>query len=168
MVDFFRFNAYFGKELTKYQPISEDPNTTLNLMRYRSLEGFVASVSPFNFTAIAGNLAYTPAMMVCFVFHIFHKIWNNHWNAHELWFLSREMELYGNLVIPQFCQIISFTKSSVTPDFRMELSILFPQMVQSLEKSLLHIRNWLQSISLDLFRKKHIIIYKYIKFSNFL
>ena len=74
MVDFFRFNAYFGKELTKYQPISEDPNTTLNLMRYRSLEGFVASVSPFNFTAIAGNLAYTPAMMVCFVFHsIFHK-----------------------------------------------------------------------------------------------
>jgi len=63
MVDFFRFNAYFGKELTKYQPISEDPNTTLNLMRYRSLEGFVASVSPFNFTAIAGNLAYTPAMM---------------------------------------------------------------------------------------------------------
>merc|ERR1711988_237872 len=63
MIDFFRFNAFFGKELLKYQPISEDPNTTLNLMRYRSLEGFVASVSPFNFTAIAGNLAYTPAMM---------------------------------------------------------------------------------------------------------
>ena len=33
MVDFFRFNAFFGKELLKYQPISEDPNTTLNLMR---------------------------------------------------------------------------------------------------------------------------------------
>lgn len=63
-MDFFRFNAYFAKELTKYQPISEDPQTTLNLMRYRSLEGFIASVSPFNFTAIAGNLAYTPAMMV--------------------------------------------------------------------------------------------------------
>ena len=75
MVDFFRFNAYFGKELTKYQPISEDPNTTLNLMRYRSLEGFVASVSPFNFTAIAGNLAYTPAMMVSvFIFHKYFKI----------------------------------------------------------------------------------------------
>ena len=40
----------------QYQPISEDPSVTLNLMRYRSLEGFVASVSPFNFTAIAGNL----------------------------------------------------------------------------------------------------------------
>lgn len=64
LVDFYRFNCYFGKELLKYQPISESPDTTLNLMRYRSLEGFVASISPFNFTAIAGNLAYTPAIMV--------------------------------------------------------------------------------------------------------
>merc|ERR1711981_1033987 len=63
MIDFFRFNTYFGKELLKYQPISEDPGTTLNLMRYRSLEGFIASVTPFNFTAIAGNLAYTPCVM---------------------------------------------------------------------------------------------------------
>ena len=64
MIDFFRFNAFFGKELLKYQPISEQPDSTLNLMRYRSLEGFVASISPFNFTAIAGNLGYTPAIMV--------------------------------------------------------------------------------------------------------
>lgn len=64
MIDFFRFNAFFGKELLKYQPISEQPESTLNLMRYRSLEGFVASISPFNFTAIAGNLGYTPAIMV--------------------------------------------------------------------------------------------------------
>jgi len=63
MIDFFRFNAFFGKELLKYQPISEQPDSTLNLMRYRSLEGFVASISPFNFTAIAGNLGYTPAIM---------------------------------------------------------------------------------------------------------
>jgi len=63
LIDFLRFNCYFGKELLKYQPISEKPDTTLNLMRYRSLEGFIASVSPFNFTAIAGNLAYTPAVM---------------------------------------------------------------------------------------------------------
>lgn len=63
LIDFLRFNCYFGKELFKYQPISEDPAVTLNLMRYRSLEGFVASVSPFNFTAIAGNLAFTPAIM---------------------------------------------------------------------------------------------------------
>ena len=39
LIDFLRFNCYFGKELLKYQPISEQPQTTLNLMRYRSLEG---------------------------------------------------------------------------------------------------------------------------------
>merc|ERR1712212_1187152 len=63
MIDFFRFNCYFAKELHRYQPISENPDQTLNLMRYRSLEGFIASVTPFNFTAIAGNLAYTPCVM---------------------------------------------------------------------------------------------------------
>jgi len=63
LVDFFRFNCFFAKELHKYQPISEDPETTLNLLRYRALEGFIASVTPFNFTAIAGNLAYTPCVM---------------------------------------------------------------------------------------------------------
>ena len=67
LIDFLRFNCFFGKELLKYQPISEAPSTTLNLMRYRSLEGFIASISPFNFTAIAGNLAYTPAVMVKFL-----------------------------------------------------------------------------------------------------
>jgi len=63
LVDFFRFNCFFAKELHSYQPISEDPATTLNLLRYRALEGFIASVTPFNFTAIAGNLAYTPCVM---------------------------------------------------------------------------------------------------------
>lgn len=63
LIDFVRFNSYFGKEVMKYQPISENPDVTLNLMRYRPLEGFVASISPFNFTAIAGNLAYTPTIM---------------------------------------------------------------------------------------------------------
>jgi len=50
--------------LTKYQPISENKKVTLNSLRYRGLDGFVAAVSPFNFTAIGGNLAYTPALMV--------------------------------------------------------------------------------------------------------
>jgi len=63
LIDFFRFNCYFAKELFNYQPISEKPEETLNLMRYRSIEGFIASVTPFNFTAIAGNLAYTPTIM---------------------------------------------------------------------------------------------------------
>ncbi|XP_046389015.1 delta-1-pyrroline-5-carboxylate dehydrogenase, mitochondrial [Ischnura elegans] len=63
LIDFFRFNAYFAHELLHYQPISEDPSVTKNSMRYRGLEGFVAAVAPFNFTAIGGNLAYTPALM---------------------------------------------------------------------------------------------------------
>jgi len=63
LVDFLRFNAFFAKELTKYQPISEDATITRNSMRFRGLEGFVAAVSPFNFTAIGGNLASAPAIM---------------------------------------------------------------------------------------------------------
>jgi len=63
LIDFIRLNAFFAKELTKYQPISEEPKVTKNSMRYRGLEGFVAAVSPFNFTAIGGNLAYTPTLM---------------------------------------------------------------------------------------------------------
>lgn len=67
LVDFIRMNAYFLKECTKYQPISENPKVTKNSMRYRGIDGFVAAVSPFNFTAIGGNLAYTPALMGCAV-----------------------------------------------------------------------------------------------------
>ncbi|KAI1309398.1 Delta-1-pyrroline-5-carboxylate dehydrogenase, mitochondrial [Halotydeus destructor] len=63
LADFFRFNAFFAKELTGYQPISEDKSKVKNTFRYRGLEGFVAAVSPFNFTAIGGNLASAPTMM---------------------------------------------------------------------------------------------------------
>ncbi|BES92465.1 Dehydrogenase [Nesidiocoris tenuis] len=65
LIDFIRFNAYYAKEVSKYKPVSPLPQQTLNSMRYRGLEGFVAAVSPFNFTAIGGNLAYTPALMGC-------------------------------------------------------------------------------------------------------
>ncbi|KAL7293953.1 hypothetical protein TKK_0012533 [Trichogramma kaykai] len=63
LIDFFKINGYFVKEALKYKPISPDPKETLNSMRYRGMDGFVAAVSPFNFTAIGGNLAYTPALM---------------------------------------------------------------------------------------------------------
>lgn len=67
LIDFIRMNAYFLKENAKYKPISEQIKVTKNSMRYRGIDGFVAAVSPFNFTAIGGNLAYTPALMVSFV-----------------------------------------------------------------------------------------------------
>ncbi|XP_068142668.1 delta-1-pyrroline-5-carboxylate dehydrogenase, mitochondrial [Drosophila tropicalis] len=63
LIDFIRLNAYFLKECAKYQPISEDIKVTKNSMRYRGIDGFIAAVSPFNFTAIGGNLSYTPALM---------------------------------------------------------------------------------------------------------
>uniref|UniRef100_A0A8D2Q4I1 Multifunctional fusion protein n=1 Tax=Varanus komodoensis TaxID=61221 RepID=A0A8D2Q4I1_VARKO len=61
LIDFFRFNAKYAVELEAQQPISVPPST--NSLVYRGLEGFVAAVSPFNFTAIGGNLAGTPALM---------------------------------------------------------------------------------------------------------
>uniref|UniRef100_U3IT68 Aldehyde dehydrogenase domain-containing protein n=1 Tax=Anas platyrhynchos platyrhynchos TaxID=8840 RepID=U3IT68_ANAPP len=61
LIDFFRFNAKYALELESSQPISVDIST--NSMVYRGLEGFVAAISPFNFTAIGGNLAGAPALM---------------------------------------------------------------------------------------------------------
>ncbi|XP_076061141.1 delta-1-Pyrroline-5-carboxylate dehydrogenase 1 [Oratosquilla oratoria] len=63
LVDFLRFNALYAKEGAKWQPVSPNPKETVNTIRLRGLEGFIAAISPFNFTAIGGNLAYTPAMM---------------------------------------------------------------------------------------------------------
>ncbi|CAL8336472.1 unnamed protein product [Lota lota] len=61
LIDFFRFNAKHAIELEQQQPLDADGST--NTMLYRGLEGFVAAVSPFNFTAIGGNLAGTPTLM---------------------------------------------------------------------------------------------------------
>lgn len=63
LIDFLRFNVFFLKENAKYQPISENIKVTKNSTRFRGIEGFIAAVSPFNFTAIGGNLSYTPALM---------------------------------------------------------------------------------------------------------
>ncbi|CAH0405662.1 unnamed protein product [Chilo suppressalis] len=63
LIDFFRFNVFFLKENAKYQPISENAKVTRNSLRFRGIDGFIAAISPFNFTAIGGNLAYTPALM---------------------------------------------------------------------------------------------------------
>ncbi|XP_012251733.2 delta-1-pyrroline-5-carboxylate dehydrogenase, mitochondrial isoform X2 [Athalia rosae] len=63
LIDFFKINGYFLKEAIKYKPISPNEEETLNSMRYRGMDGFVAAISPFNFTAIGGNLSYTPALV---------------------------------------------------------------------------------------------------------
>jgi 1-pyrroline-5-carboxylate dehydrogenase len=61
LTDSLRFNAYFYQEILKDQPHSSPQ--ILNQVDYRPLEGFVAAITPFNFTAIAGNLCSAPAMM---------------------------------------------------------------------------------------------------------
>ncbi|GMR37540.1 hypothetical protein PMAYCL1PPCAC_07735 [Pristionchus mayeri] len=61
LIDFFRFNAKFALDLKHYEPISTDVST--NKMMLRGMEGFVAAIAPFNFTAIGGNLASAPALM---------------------------------------------------------------------------------------------------------
>jgi 1-pyrroline-5-carboxylate dehydrogenase len=61
LIDFWRFNAWFAQELYSEQPASSPG--VWNQMEYRALEGFVYAVTPFNFTAIGGNLPTAPALM---------------------------------------------------------------------------------------------------------
>lgn len=61
VIDYLRFNTYFASLIYREQPISESEN--INRLEYRALEGFVYTVSPFNFTAIASNLNTSVALM---------------------------------------------------------------------------------------------------------
>jgi 1-pyrroline-5-carboxylate dehydrogenase len=61
VIDYFRFNNYFASLIYMEQPASE--NGTINRLEYRPLEGFIYTVTPFNFTAIASNLNTSVAVM---------------------------------------------------------------------------------------------------------
>ena len=61
--DMLRFNAYFLDQLVRQQPAAENEAGVWNYLEYRALEGFIFAVSPFNFTAIGGNLPTAPAIM---------------------------------------------------------------------------------------------------------
>jgi 1-pyrroline-5-carboxylate dehydrogenase len=61
LVDFWRFNVAFARQLMAQQPVSA--RGVWNRTDYRPLEGFVYAITPFNFTAIAGNLPTAPALM---------------------------------------------------------------------------------------------------------
>ena len=60
-VDFLRFNVHYASQIYADQPISSPG--VWNRVEYRALEGFVYALTPFNFTAIAGNLPAAPALM---------------------------------------------------------------------------------------------------------
>ncbi|WP_328614921.1 L-glutamate gamma-semialdehyde dehydrogenase [Amycolatopsis sp. NBC_00355] len=61
LADFWRFNVEFGRRVLTEQPISSPG--VWNRLEHRPLEGFVYAITPFNFTAIAGNLPTAPALM---------------------------------------------------------------------------------------------------------
>ncbi|MEW2507387.1 L-glutamate gamma-semialdehyde dehydrogenase [Amycolatopsis sp. CA-161197] len=61
LADFWRFNVEFGRRILAEQPASSPG--VWNRMEHRPLEGFVYAITPFNFTAISGNLPTAPALM---------------------------------------------------------------------------------------------------------
>jgi 1-pyrroline-5-carboxylate dehydrogenase len=61
VIDYLRFNAHFASMIYKEQPVSD--NQTINRLEYRPLEGFIYTITPFNFTAIASNLNTSVALM---------------------------------------------------------------------------------------------------------
>ncbi|MCP3800538.1 L-glutamate gamma-semialdehyde dehydrogenase [Allokutzneria sp. A3M-2-11 16] len=61
LIDFLRFNVSFARQLLAEQPISSPG--VWNRFDHRPLDGFVVAITPFNFTAIAGNLPLAPALM---------------------------------------------------------------------------------------------------------
>jgi 1-pyrroline-5-carboxylate dehydrogenase len=61
LIDFLRFNVHYARRLLAEQPMSSAG--VWNQLEYRPLEGFVLAITPFNFTAIAGNLPTSVALM---------------------------------------------------------------------------------------------------------
>jgi len=61
LIDFLRFNVYFAESIYKEQPLNAPG--IWNRIDFRPLEGFIVAISPFNFTAIGGNLCTAPALM---------------------------------------------------------------------------------------------------------
>ena len=62
LVDFLRFNVAYCENIHKKQPITPEDGFISNTSEYNPLNGFVAAITPFNFTAIGGNLASAPLM----------------------------------------------------------------------------------------------------------
>ena len=62
LADFWRFNVAFARDILAEQPVANAPGVW-NRLDHRPLEGFVYAITPFNFTAIAGNLPTAPALM---------------------------------------------------------------------------------------------------------
>lgn len=127
LIDFFKIQGYYVKDALKYKPISPT-KTVLNSLRYRGMDGFVAAVSPFNFTAIGGNLSYTPALMVRIF--LISLDWYSREKIHTYFFsldlsatviLYREMQFCGNHRTPHCSPIGGSSKYAEKQAYRRAL-----------------------------------------------
>lgn len=105
LADFLRFNVHFASEIYKEQPVSA-PNIR-NTIEYRALEGFIYAITPFNFTAIAGNLSVSPALMGNVV------VWKpSNTQVYSAWTIMeifREAGLPAGVINMIFCDAIQTT-----------------------------------------------------------
>jgi len=94
LIDFLRFNVHFARQIAAEQPISSPG--IWNLLEPRPLEGFVYASTPFNFTAIAGNLPAAPALMGNTV--VWKPAANSLYSAHFVMSLFREAGLPDGVI----------------------------------------------------------------------
>jgi 1-pyrroline-5-carboxylate dehydrogenase len=114
LADFLRFNVFYANEIYAEQPISVAG--IRNSLEYRPLEGFIYAITPFNFTAISGNLCASPAMMGNVI------VWKP--SATQIYSAWTIMEIYREAGLPDgvinlvFADAIETTKILLShPDF---------------------------------------------------
>ncbi len=106
MIDFLRFNVQFMAEIYAQQP--ESASGVWNRTEYRALEGFTFAITPFNFTAIAGNLPSSMAMMGNVV--VWKPSLSQIYSAHVL------MEVFEEAGVPDGVINMIFTDPQETSD----------------------------------------------------
>lgn len=106
MIDFLRFNVGYMQEIYSIQPYS--PEGMKNSLDYRPLEGFVFALTPFNFTAIAGNLPAAPALMGNTI--VWKPAFTQIYSAHVL------MEVFQKAGLPDGVINLLFVDGPITGD----------------------------------------------------
>jgi 1-pyrroline-5-carboxylate dehydrogenase len=106
LIDFLRFNVQYMYEILEEQPASSDG--VWNRMEYRPLEGFVFAISPFNFTAIAGNLPSSAALMGNVV------VWKP--SFHQIYSAKVVMDVFREAGLPAGVINMIFTDPQETAD----------------------------------------------------
>ncbi len=114
LADFLRFNVHFLSDLYAQQPLS--PKGVNNRLEYRPLEGFVAAITPFNFSAIGANLAMAPAM--CGNVVVWKPSDTQIYSAHFFMQIMKEAGLPDGVVNMVFTEGPEFGESCLAhPDF---------------------------------------------------